>query len=692
MARDATAESNRVGVRLLDEGTSNFAQTIAYYEMAYNLAEMEEDLDRALDYAHRSLELAPDELKEFPLAALGWVHYKRREFEQAVRVPRALDRARALADHAHAPRHGAARVGERGAGAHRAARGAPAGRARGVAAGQDDGVPARLDPLVRSARPSAAPSRERPGMRWSRFYLFTTREDPGDAEVVSHRLMARSGMLRKLAAGIYVYAPLALRTIAKLEAIVRAEMNKAGGVELLMPAIQPSSLWIESGRWEQYGKELLRIKDRHEREFCFGPTHEEVITDLVRADVRSYRQLPFLLYQIQTKFRDEIRPRFGLMRGREFIMKDAYSFHAGAESLAATYDRVCAAYRAIFDACRLDSTTVEADTGTIGGSSSHEFMVLASTGESAVVTCRACGYAANVEKAEAAESLPAPAAPGAPRDGAPRRCARSRPPGCAPSKRWAARSASSRAQLVKTLIYDADGRPVAVAVRGDHEVNEIKLAHALGAREVRLADDATVARATGAPTGLRRPDRPRRRRSAAGRSRDARAWRLRRRRQPRRRALRRRGVGTRRRARPRGPTCAPCAAATPVRAAARAARGAPRHRGRARVHARHQVLAGDERHLHRRGRGQPSVHHGLLRPRHQPHRGGRDRAEPRRQRHHLAAAARSVPGPAAVAQSPRTRRCAARPTSSTTRWRRRASRSSTTTATSGPASSSTTPT
>ncbi|HEX2465914.1 MAG TPA: proline--tRNA ligase [Thermoanaerobaculia bacterium] len=341
-------------------------------------------------------------------------------------------------------------------------------------------------------------------MRWSRFYLFTTREDPGDAEVVSHRLMARAGMLRKLAAGIYVYAPLALRTIAKFEAIVRAEMNKVGGVELLMPAIQPSSLWIESGRWEQYGKELLRIKDRHEREFCFGPTHEEVVTDLVRADVRSYRQLPLLLYQIQTKFRDEIRPRFGLMRGREFIMKDAYSFHASEQSLAETYDRVCAAYRAIFDACRLDSTTVEADTGTIGGSSSHEFMVLASTGESAVVTCRACGYSANVEKAEAAEALAAPASwSGGATDSSTLREVPT--PGLRTIDEVGRALGIEPAQLVKTLIYDADGRTVAVAVRGDHELNEIKLARVLEAREVRLADDAAVARATGAPTGFAGP-------------------------------------------------------------------------------------------------------------------------------------------------------------------------------------------
>jgi prolyl-tRNA synthetase len=310
-------------------------------------------------------------------------------------------------------------------------------------------------------------------------------------------------MLRKLAAGIYVYAPLALRTIAKLEAIVRAEMNKAGGVELLMPAIQPASLWIESGRWEEYGRELLRIKDRHEREFCFGPTHEEVVTDLVRADVRSYRQLPFLLYQIQTKFRDEIRPRFGLMRGREFIMKDAYSFHASEASLAATYERVCAAYRGIFDACRLDHTMVEADTGTIGGSSSHEFMVLAQTGESAVVTCRSCGYSANVEKAEAAEALAAPGS--TPAGGAAATLREVATPAMRTIDEVARALGLEPRQLVKTLVYDADGRTIAVAVRGDHEVNEIKLAHALDAREVRLADDAAVQRATGAPTGFAGP-------------------------------------------------------------------------------------------------------------------------------------------------------------------------------------------
>ncbi|HYX25384.1 MAG TPA: proline--tRNA ligase, partial [Thermoanaerobaculia bacterium] len=222
-------------------------------------------------------------------------------------------------------------------------------------------------------------------MRWSRFYLYTTREVPNDAEVISHQLMVRAGLIKKVAAGIYTYLPFGWRSLQKLMAIVRREMNAAGAVELSMPAIQPAELWVESGRWQRYGKELLRIKDRHERDFVFGPTHEEVITDTVRRDVKSYRQLPFNLYQIQTKFRDEIRPRFGLMRGREFLMKDAYSFGADAASLDADYEAMRAAYCRIFEACQLDYTMVEADTGTIGGSASHEFMVVADTGESAVV-------------------------------------------------------------------------------------------------------------------------------------------------------------------------------------------------------------------------------------------------------------------------------------------------------------------
>src|SRR5215218_7827403 len=237
-------------------------------------------------------------------------------------------------------------------------------------------------------------------MRWSRYFISTLREVPADADVISQKLMMRAGMIRKVAAGIYTYLPLGLRSIQKLENIVRQEMHRAGSTELLMPAIQPAELWMESGRWQKYGKELLRIKDRHERDFVFGPTHEEVITDAVRRDVKSYRQLPFNLYQIQTKFRDEIRPRFGLMRGREFLMKDAYSFGASPESLNITYESMRNAYCRIFEACKLDYSMVEADVGTIGGSASHEFMVVAETGESAVVRCPTCGYAANVERAE----------------------------------------------------------------------------------------------------------------------------------------------------------------------------------------------------------------------------------------------------------------------------------------------------
>src|SRR4051794_1202638 len=236
-------------------------------------------------------------------------------------------------------------------------------------------------------------------MRWTQYFIATLREVPADADVVSQKLMMRAGMIRKVAAGIYTYLPLGLRSVQKLEAIVREEMNRAGSAELLMPAIQPAELWMESGRWQKYGKELLRIQDRHERDFVFGPTHEEVITETVRDSINSYRQLPVNLYQIQTKFRDEVRPRFGLMRGREFIMKDAYSFHTTAESLGATYEAMRKAYSAVFNRCGLDHVPVEADTGNIGGSASHEFMVLAQSGEDAVVSCPSCKYGANIEKA-----------------------------------------------------------------------------------------------------------------------------------------------------------------------------------------------------------------------------------------------------------------------------------------------------
>jgi prolyl-tRNA synthetase len=311
--------------------------------------------------------------------------------------------------------------------------------------------------------------------------------------------MVRAGMIRKVAAGIYTYLPLGWRSLQKLAAIVRREMDAAGAVELSMPAVQPAELWQESGRWSQYGKELLRIRDRHERDFCFGPTHEEVVTDAVRRDVRSYRQLPISLYQIQTKFRDEIRPRFGLMRGREFLMKDAYSFHADLESLDLTYRDMHGAYCRIFEACDLDYTVVEAATGAIGGSSSHEFMVVAATGESAVVRCPACGYAANVEKAESAGPPAPPPEPERP-------AAEVATPGAHTVEEVTALLGVGPERLVKTLIYDTGDALVAVAVRGDRAVNEVKLGAFLGdPRVLALAGEERVRAATGAPVGFAGP-------------------------------------------------------------------------------------------------------------------------------------------------------------------------------------------
>ena len=335
-------------------------------------------------------------------------------------------------------------------------------------------------------------------MRWSRYYLFTTREVPNDAEVVSHQLMIRAGMLKKVAAGVYTYLPFGWRSIRKLEAIVRRELDAADAVELSMPAVQPAELWQETRRWEKYGHLLLRMQDRHERDFCFAPTAEEVVTDVVRKDVSSYRQLPIALYQIGEKFRDEIRPRFGLMRGREFIMKDAYSFHADAESLDHTYHAMERAYRRIFEACHLEYTVVEAETGEIGGSDSHEFMVLADTGEDAVVSDPTTGYAANVEKAVCG---PLPVAPPL-ESGELREVAT---PAQHTVTEVAAFLGVEPDQIVKTLLYESDLGPVAVLIRGDREVNEAKLKNVLGADWLELAGEETVRRLTGAPVGFAGP-------------------------------------------------------------------------------------------------------------------------------------------------------------------------------------------
>ncbi|MEA2563352.1 MAG: prolyl-tRNA synthetase [Acidobacteriota bacterium] len=337
-------------------------------------------------------------------------------------------------------------------------------------------------------------------MRWSQYYLFTTREVPNDAEVISHQLMVRAGMIKKVAAGIYDYLPLGWRSLMKLMNIVRREMDAAGAIELMLPNIQPAELWQESGRWQRYGKELLRIKDRHDREFVFGPTEEEVITDMVRRDVKSYRQLPFNLYQIQTKFRDEIRPRFGLMRGREFLMKDAYSFGTSPESLDVTYESMRNAYCRVFEACHLDYSPVEADVGTIGGSASHEFMVVADTGESAVVRCPSCGYAANVERAET-RGIATEKAEGR----EPQELEEVATPGQKSIEEVSKFLGIEPRQLVKTLIYETEKGFVAVLIRGDREINEIKLTNHLDVQHLALASEDKVREVTKAPVGFAGP-------------------------------------------------------------------------------------------------------------------------------------------------------------------------------------------
>jgi prolyl-tRNA synthetase len=302
----------------------------------------------------------------------------------------------------------------------------------------------------------------------SRFLISTLKETPAEAEVVSHRLMLRAGLVRQLARGIYTWMPLGLRVLRKVEAIVREEMNAAGAIELVMPAVQPAELWQESGRWDQYGPELLRIKDRHQRNYCFGPTHEEVVSDIVRQEVRSYRQLPLNLYQIQTKFRDEIRPRFGVMRAREFVMKDAYSFHADKPSLDATYRGMVDCYSRIFTRLGLKFRAVAADTGAIGGTGSHEFHVLADSGEDAIAYCPDSDYAANVELAEAV-------APALPRSKPAAALERVHTPGVKTIADLCAFLKIPAERTVKAVVVDgADGKPVLLMVRGDHELNLIK--------------------------------------------------------------------------------------------------------------------------------------------------------------------------------------------------------------------------
>ncbi|MDQ7783803.1 MAG: proline--tRNA ligase [Desulfomonilaceae bacterium] len=335
-------------------------------------------------------------------------------------------------------------------------------------------------------------------MKMSKLFAPTLKENPADAEVISHKLMLRAGMIRKLTSGVYSYLPLGYRSLRKVEQIIREEMDAAGAQEVFLPAVQPSELWKESGRWEVYGPELLRFKDRHDRECCFGPTHEEVITDLVRRDVRSYRDLPLNLYQIQTKFRDEMRPRFGLMRGREFIMKDAYSFDATEDGAEAAYKKMWDAYGRIFSRCGLLFRPVEADSGPIGGSFSHEFMVPAATGEDMIVSCDTCDYAANMEKAEIRPCDPSDhKVPGTRKKVA--------TPGMTSIEQVSEYLKVAPETLIKTLIVRTEAGSVAVLLRGDHELNEVKVRNLLRVADLELADEWTIEEVTGGPLGFSGP-------------------------------------------------------------------------------------------------------------------------------------------------------------------------------------------
>ncbi len=404
-------------------------------------------------------------------------------------------------------------------------------------------------------------------MRWSQYPVNTTKETPADAEVVSHQLMLRAGLIRKLAAGLYTWMPLGLRAMRKVEQIVREEMNRAGALELLMPGVIPAELWVESGRWGEFGPELLRLKDRHERDFCLGPTHEEVITDIARNELKSYRQLPVNFYQMQMKFRDERRPRFGVMRAREFLMKDAYSFHLDQKSLQAGYDAMHKAYTDIFTRLGLKFRSVVADPGAIGGSGSEEFHVLADSGEDAIAFSDGDNYAANLEMAVA---LP----PATPRAAASAALTEVATPGAKTIEEVTRQLKLPASKLVKTLLVDStDGGVVALLVRGDHELNAVKAQKLEGVfKPLRMSSNDTIARATGAEAGFLGPGRFQGqdlRRPLRGR---ARGFRLRRKQEGR--APHRRELG----ARPAGSDCR--------RPAQHRRRATPRLRARARCRSR----------------------------------------------------------------------------------------------------------
>lgn len=337
-------------------------------------------------------------------------------------------------------------------------------------------------------------------MKWSKSLIQTLRENPGDAEIESHKLMVRAGLMKKVAGGLYAYLPLGMRALNKVQKIVREEMDRAGAQEIVMPILQPAELWKTSGRWESMGPGMFRLKDRATHDYALSPTAEEMVTDVVKSVVSSYRQLPVTVYQIQWKFRDEIRPRFGLMRSKEFLMKDAYSFDTSLEAADASYMAMFNAYKRIFERCGLKAYPVEADTGDIGGKFSHEFHVLAEAGEDGIAFCESCGYAANLEKAERrCEEVVAPDSPAYEEIAT---------PGAKTIDQVSAFMGVPGSAFIKSLIYNVDGMPVMVCVEGDRDVNEVKLKHFLGAKTLELADPEMVLKASGANAGSVGPVKP----------------------------------------------------------------------------------------------------------------------------------------------------------------------------------------
>jgi len=335
-------------------------------------------------------------------------------------------------------------------------------------------------------------------MRWSRYFIPTLKEVPSEAEAVSHRLMIRAGLIRKLVSGAYIYLPLGLKVLKKVQNIIREEMDKKGAIELFMPSMQPVELWHESGRFKALGEDLITYKDRHDRIIVFGPTHEEVITDLVRNHVNSYKQMPITLYQIQTKFRDEVRPRFGVIRSREFIMKDAYSFDKDWQGLDESYQKMYEAYEAIFKRCALKAIAVEADSGVMGGDVSHEFMVASESGEDLLAHCASCGYAASLPVAEVKSA-------GHRAEGREKAIEETDTPGVTTIEKVGQLLKVRPDQMVKTLIYVAGEKPVAVLIRGDHEANEAKIKKILKCQNLEMADEDVINKVTGGPIGFSGP-------------------------------------------------------------------------------------------------------------------------------------------------------------------------------------------